>query len=190
MLNAERGGCLRGSLFRTEGSLLLISVLIALNLSCRSEASAAPTVDPVQSELRTAIAGTFTVDELKVEFARLAVRVAQSGCVGVDERLSGGPARLLVSMTDSAVAGKLISSVGKFQHGPGGSGSVPVLVIAIEGPIEPVVGLPSSRDRAFVFVEPLVDSDFSTCLVREAPLSLDQTDFSYGSFEFELLELR
>ena len=175
-------------MLRPKGTLLLISALLALSLSCQSDTSVEPSVDPVQSELRTAIAGTFTLGELKVEFARLAVRVAQSGCVGVDERLSGEPARMLVSLTGSAVANKLISSVGKFQHGPGGSGSVPVLVVAIEGSTGPVVGLDRPSYRVFVFVEPIADPDFSTCLVLEAPLSPEQTNFIYGNFEFELFK--
>ncbi len=168
-----------------------MSVLVALSLSCRSEASEEPTVDPVQRELRTAIAGTFTADELKVEFARLAVRVAQSGCADADVRLAGKPTRILVSLTDLVRVGSgFVSSKTQFSMmGPGGSGSVGVLVVAVEGPGEQTSGEKSPVDRAFIFVEPIADPDFTTCTIDYAPLVLENTDRLYGSFEFESIEL-
>lgn len=177
------------SLVRTKGLLLLIAALMALSLSCQSDASAEPTVDPVQDELRTAIAGVFTIDELKVEFARLAIRVARSGCAGVDESLSGAPARVLISLTNSATASKFISSEGKFRHGPGGSGSVPVLVVAVEGRSVRTSNDQAPIDRAFVFVEPLAAPDFTTCAVEDAPMVLGYAALFADAFEFESIEL-
>ena len=171
-------------MLRSKGTLLLVSVMFTLVLSCQSGALAEPTVDPVQTELHTAIAGTFTLDELKVEFATLAIRVARSGCAGVDESLSGEPSRVLISLTNSATASRFISSEGKFQHGPGGIGSVPVFVITVEGQSKK-----APIDRAFVFVEPLADPDFTTCSLEVAPLVIEYADRFYGTFEFEPIEL-
>jgi len=174
---------------RSKGALLLISALFTLALSCQSGTLAEPTVAPVQSELRTAISGTFNLDELKVEFAALAIRVAQSGCAGVDERLSGEPSRVLISLTHSVIANRLISSDGKFQHGPGGSGSVPVFVIAVEGPGKKAPGGQAPIDRAFVFVETLTDPDFKTFKIENAPLANEYTAQFTGKFEFEPIQL-
>lgn len=176
-------------MLHSRGTLLLVSLLVALSLSCQPGTPEEPVVDPAQSELRTAIAGAFNLDELKVEFATLAVRVAQSGCAGVDESLSGEPSRVLISFTNSAVASRFISSEGKFQHGPGGSGSVPVLVIAVEGQSEKTPGVQALTDRAFVFVETLADPDFTTCRVEDAQLVIHYADGFTGSFEFEPIQL-
>lgn len=170
---------------------MLISVLIALSFSCRSEAPVEPTVDPVQSELRTVIAGTHTIDGLKVEFARLAVLIARSGCANIGERLAGEPTRILVSLTDLFRVGSgFVSSKTQFNMmGPGGSGSEPVIVVAVEGPGAQTSGEQSPVNRAFIFVEPLVGPDFTTCKIEDAPLVLEDTDRLYGSFEFELMEI-
>ena len=177
------------AVLRPRGTLLLVSLLVALSLSCQPGTPEEPIVDPAQSELRTAIAGAFNLDELKVEFATLAVRVARSGCAGVEESLSGEPSRVLISLTNSAIASKFISSDGKFQHGPGGIGSVPVLVIAVEGQSKKAPGEQAPTDRSFIFVETVADPDFTTCTIEDTPLLLEYTDRAYGSFEFELIEL-
>mgnify|MGYP001291321186 FL=1 len=176
---------------RSSKTLLLVSALLSLVLSCRSEASEQVTVDPVHSELRTAMAGTFSIGEMKIEFARMAILVAQSGCADADIHLEGEPTRLLVAHTDliRVSSGFVVSNSQFNMMGPGGSGSVPVLVVAVEGPGELTPGKRSPTDRAFIFVEPLVNPEFTTCTIKNAPLLLESNNQLYGSFEFDLLEI-
>ena len=112
----------------------------------------------------------------------------------VDERLSGEPTRLLVSLTQSTVAHRFISPDSRLgrQMGPGLIGSESALVVAVEGQIQPESGSdnqPSADPRSFVFVEPVGNPEFTTCVIRESPLLLNQSDFLYGSFDFEPFKL-
>ena len=176
-------------LLQNRRILTFTLVLIALSFSCRSTGEP-PEVDSasVQTELRTAIAGIFDLEELKDEFVRLGIEVAKTGCADSDERLSGGPTRLLVALTDSAKTSFLIKSP-KFQLGPGGSGGEPVLVIGVDGPASTLLDTQIHSERAFIFVETIASPDFASCTVLDAPIDLSQKDFVYGSFEFELHRL-
>ena len=75
--------------------------------------------------------------------------------------------------------------------GPGFIGSESVLVVAVEGQIESETGNErSATPRSFVFVEPVGDPAFTTCVVRESPRLLNQSDFLYGSVDFEPFDFR
>ena len=179
---------------RKNGLMVLLVALAAVTVSCRDDVTPTPYIDPAQSELWDVIAGTFTIDDLRLEFARMAVLVARSGCANVEERLSGEPKRILVSLTESTVAHRFISPESALSRrmGPGFIGSESALVVAVEGDIESESGSHSKQPgdpRSFVFVEPVGNPEFTTCVVRESPLLLTQTDFMYGSFEFEPVDI-
>ena len=74
--------------------------------------------------------------------------------------------------------------------GPGFIGSEAALVVAVEGQVVSESGYQRSMNpRSFVFVEPVGNPEFTTCVVRESPLSLNQSDFLYGSFDFEEIDI-
>ncbi len=180
-------------MLRSKRVLFVLSALLALVLWYQSDTRPEPIVYPVQIETRTVVADALTIDDLKLEFVRLAVRVARKGCAHVDERLSGEPTRILVSLTQSTVAHRFISPDSSLvqRMGPGFIGSESALVEAVEGQIESESGNErSATPRSFVFVEPVGNPEFTTCVIRESPLLLNQSDFLYGSFDFEPFDFR
>ena len=182
-------------MLRSKGTLLLLAALLALVLWRQSDRPPEATVGPVEIEFRTVVADGPTgdnLDGLVEEFSRLAIRVARLGCANTDERLSGEPTRILVSLTQSIVAHRFISPDSRLARGmgPGFIGSEAALVVAVEGQVVSESGYQRSMNpRSFVFVEPVGNPEFTTCVVRESPLSLNQSDFLYGSFDFEEIDI-
>ena len=182
---------MNGLLIRKNTMVLpALFALVVLCLACNSESPDKSTDDPAQGDLRTVIAGTFDVDDLTTEYAKLAVLVARSGCADVEVRLVGEPTRILASLTNSAIASTYISPIGNFRLGPGGIGSEPVIVVAVEGPTKQASNDLASTTMAFVFVELLTNPEIKGCKIETWPLPLTHTNQSYGALEFEEFELR
>ena len=124
-----------------------------------------------------------SLDQERNDLVNEAIRLATAGCPELKERLSGPPTRILTALSDSAVAGRLISSGADFpQLGPGGSGAVTAWVVAIEGSSVPLVGedpWDGSNVRAYIFVINAFDPSFTGCVLRDAP-----TPVKYSSSRF------
>ncbi len=137
-----------------------------------------------------------SLDQQRNDLVNEAIPLAAAGCPGLDERLVGPPTRILAALTNSAVAGALISSGAGFkQLGPGGSGAVTVWVLAIEGSSVPIIGEDAwdgSNVRAYFFVLDAFNPRLTGCVVRDAPTPVKYSSSKVpvpgsGVIEFEVL---
>lgn len=149
-----------------------------------------PTATPIQLPFASSL------DQQRNDLVNEAVPLAAAGCPGLDERLSGPPTRILAALSNSAIAGGLISHGAGFrQLGPGGSGAVTVWVLVIEGSSVPIVGKDpwdGSNVRAYFFVLDAFNPRLTGCVVRDAPTPLKYSSSRVpvpgsGVIKFEVL---
>ncbi len=177
-------------------AFVAFGVVMILAGSCQGDRASEPRT-PAAPTARSVPVPTLALDigRAKNEAINEAIRFAATGCPGAPLRLAGAPTRVLMALTSTPLAGRLISPetiiVGGGTRGPGFIGATNVWVIVIEGqstarstgdPADP-----GSGRHSFVFVVEPFDPTPTGCVIREAPMSTRFGDLAYGWFDFDVL---